>query len=152
MDTMRNQFAQRLAEIAFSYIGDNPEENLPKLLKWADTIDAKDDYKFVRECLCTILEHPKCNWYRFLIGLWDNVDPAMLKIQFTNLFQIVGQTNQKDFATESVDTLPWARLNSIIEEGNFLYSYCCGETFVRKDDLIRECETFADNQFLLSVG
>jgi hypothetical protein len=152
MGTTRNQFALRLSEIAFSYIGDNPGENLPKLLKWADTIDAKDEYKFVRDCLCAILEHPKCNWYRFLIGLWDNVDRAMLKMQFTNLFQIVGQTNQKAFSEEYVDTLPWERLNSIIEEGIFLYASSGGEWCFNKEDLIRECETFADCQLLLNVG
>ena len=113
MNKTRNQVTARLAEMALGYIGDNPEENLPRLLKWVDMIDTQNAYTDERDFIRNILGHPQGNWYRFIVGLWDDVDPEVRKVLFMNLFVnsvLLGRANQKELAQSLGCNLPWAIL------------------------------------------
>ena len=50
-------------EKAMNYISGNPEENLPKLLGWADVIDRDNKCKNQRDLFHKIADDPQNVWY-----------------------------------------------------------------------------------------
>jgi MoaA/NifB/PqqE/SkfB family radical SAM enzyme len=113
MGKMKNQLTAALAQVGMSYIGDDPEKNLPKLMAWVDKIDTKNAYKKQRDFVRGIINNPGSNWYNYIISLWKDIDPEVRKVLFTNFFinsVIIGRANQKDLSQEKNVNLPWAIL------------------------------------------
>lgn len=98
---------------AMGYIGDNPEENLPKLLNWLDVIGGKENFAGQKEIFRAILDDPTNNWHRFIMNLWRDVDNDVLKTVFKT-FGLNASLN--GFPTQLANrekydcNIPWAML------------------------------------------
>jgi len=68
---------------AMNYISGNPEKNIPKLLGWLDALGIKD-FESQSKVIHEVLDDPESNWYRFIMGIWDDVDNEVLKSVFRN--------------------------------------------------------------------
>lgn len=113
MSKMKNKLTAALAEVGMSYIGDDPEKNLPKLMAWVDKIDTKNAYKKQRDFVRNIIEDKDSVWHKYVISLWNDIDPEVRKVLFRNFFinsVVVGRANQKDLSEEKNVNLPWAIL------------------------------------------
>ena len=113
MGKTKNSVTAKLTEMALSYIGEDPEESLPKLMKWADRIDIKNSYLEQRNVFRSILEDKEGNWYQFILSLWEDLDPDIRKVFFQNFFVnsvLLGRANQKDLIEQHQCNLPWAIL------------------------------------------
>ena len=109
MGKLKNSITAAVAQIGMDYIGNDPEKNLPKLMAWVDKIDAKDAYKKQRDFVRSIINNPDSNWYKYIISLWNDIDPEVRKVMFTNFFinsVVVGRANQRDIAKEQDINLP----------------------------------------------
>ena len=68
---------------AMNYISNEPEKNIPKLLKWVDALGLKQ-FENQSKVIHGILDDPENNWYKFIMGLWNDIDNETLKVFFRN--------------------------------------------------------------------
>ena len=68
---------------AMNYISGNPETNIPKLLGWIDALGIKA-FEPHSNVFHEVLDDPENNWYKYIMGLWRNVDNDVLKAVFQN--------------------------------------------------------------------
>ncbi|WP_320127401.1 radical SAM protein [uncultured Sphaerochaeta sp.] len=163
MNKTKNQVTASLAEVALGYIGEDPEANLPKLLKWVDRIDSKDAYKGARDFLRDILDHPQGNWYKYIIGLWNDLDAEVRKVLFKNFFVnsvLIGRANQKDLAKTHGCNLPWAILMDPTSACNLHCTGCWAAEYGNKlnmdyatlDSIIRQGKDLGTYMYIYSGG
>lgn len=68
---------------AVNYITKNPEENLPKLLNWLDTL-GWTQMDEVSETLHKVVDDKENIWHKYIINLCQEIDLDVLKTFFTN--------------------------------------------------------------------
>ncbi len=166
---------------AMSYISGDPGKNLPKLLSLIENLGWDKNQTAVFH---KIIDDPDNVWYRYLMGLWRDIDNDVLKTIFVNLglnATLFGHPEQRANAEKYGCNIPWAilldptsacnlhctgcwaaeygnKLNLTYEEmdsivsqakalGCYFFLFTGGEPLVRKDDIIRLCETHSDCQF-----
>jgi MoaA/NifB/PqqE/SkfB family radical SAM enzyme len=163
MGKTKNQVTAKLASVALDYLGENPRENLPKLLNWADKIDTRDAYKGARDFIRNILDHPESNWYRYVLSLWDDIDTEVRKVLFRNFFVnsvLIGRANQKDLSAEYGCNLPWAILMDPTSACNLHCTGCWAAEYGNKlnmdydtlDSIIRQGRDLGTYMYIYSGG
>lgn len=113
MGKTKNKVTAVLTEIALRYIGEKPEDSLPKLMKWIDMVDTKNSFLEIRNSIRAILENTESNWYQFILSLWRDLNPEIRKIFFQNLIVnswLLGRANQQELIKKHQCNLPWAIL------------------------------------------
>lgn len=105
MKTTKQLLSQALMNEAFKYMADNPMENLPKLIDWAERIMLKKEYKQTAEMFRGIARDPSNNWNQ------------LIQRYFTEL----NQTTQRKFL---INYMVNAGLigNAIIEKSKIKYN------------------------------
>ena len=97
---------------AFSYIERNPEENLTKLMDWADRL-AGGGYAEQRASLRRVIEDKEFSTHRLMMSVFDDTDKSVLKATFNNFFingNIVGRPDQAESREKYGCPVPWAFL------------------------------------------
>ena len=183
--TMKENLQSFAAKQILHYLDEDPEKSLPKLLEWADKFDKDNTLPSQRRVFHNILENPDNNWYKLIMSLWSDIDPAVRMTFFENFIvntSLIGYGRQEKAAAEHNCNIPWAILmdptsacnlhctgcwaaeygnklnmsfetmDNIIRQGKelgtYMYIFSGGEPMVRKDDIIRLCETHPDCMFL----
>ena len=183
--TMKENLQSFAAKQILHYLDEDPEKSLPKLLEWADKFDKDNTLPSQRRVFHNILENPDNNWYKLIMSLWSDLDPAVRMTFFENFIvntSLIGYGRQEKAAAEHNCNIPWAILmdptsacnlhctgcwaaeygnklnmsfetmDNIIRQGKelgtYMYIFSGGEPMVRKDDIIRLCETHPDCMFL----
>ena len=96
---------------ALKYIEGNPEENIPKLMQWADRLAPSGYYESQRTAVRKAIEE-KDNWYQLILRLYE-LDPGVRKAFFQNLVvndSLRGTAIQNDNAEKHNCNIPWAIL------------------------------------------
>lgn len=99
-------------EHAFQYVYKDPEQNLLKLMDWADKF-AGDSFPTQRKVIRGILEDPSHPYYGYVMNLLHNVDPEVLKTLVVNFFinsNLVGWPKQEQYRQKYNCNIPWAIL------------------------------------------
>ena len=75
MDTS-NKAVRMGLKTAFSYLGKNPDENIPKLMKWTDRLagDGENSFKKHRDVIRNVINDSDCNMHKLIWSLWDDID------------------------------------------------------------------------------
>ena len=68
---------------AMNYISSEPEKNIPKLLRWVDALKL-ESFENQSKILHGVLDDPENNWYKYIMGLWEDIDNDILKVFFQN--------------------------------------------------------------------
>ena len=68
---------------AMNYISGDPEKNIPKLLRWVDALKV-ESFENQSRILHNVLDDPENNWYKYVMGLWQDIDNDTLKVFFQN--------------------------------------------------------------------
>ena len=68
---------------AMHYIAGDPEKNLPKLLHWVDALHVQS-FENQSRVLHEVLDNPENNWYKYIMGLWRDIDNDTLQVFFQN--------------------------------------------------------------------
>ena len=92
------------------YISGDPEKNLPKLLS---LIEGLGWDKRQAEVFRKILDSPDNVWYRYLMGLWRDIDNDILKATFRNFglnATLFGYAEQEKNREKYGCNIPWAIL------------------------------------------
>lgn len=135
-------------EQAFKYLYKDPEENLLKLMNWADKF-AGDEFesqrKIVREAM-TNPEHPYFGYIRHII---NDIDPHVMKTTAVNFFinaALAGWPKQEECRKKYECNIPWAILLDPTSACNLHCTGCWAAeygnklnlTFEEIDDIIRQ--------------
>ncbi len=111
-----NNMAMRLGmKTAFSYIGKDPDKNLPKLMKWVDRFagDGPDSFEAQRDAFRKVIDDPDNNMHKLIWSLWDDIDEDVLKTIFENLIintNLIGWPREEELKKKYNCNIPWAIL------------------------------------------
>lgn len=96
---------------ALKYIEGNPEENIPKLMSWADRLLPDGWYGRPRELINQAIDE-KSNWYQLILKLYE-LDPGVRKAFFQNFIfnaSLKGTALLNDSREQHGCNVPWAIL------------------------------------------
>ena len=150
-------------EKAMNYISGNPEENLPKLLGWADVIDRDNKWKNQRELFHKIADDPQNVWYQYIMNLYRDIDSKVLQTTFRNFLinaSVIGYPRQRKIEEKLDCNVPWAILMDPTSACNL---HCIGcwaaeygnklnMTYEEMDSIINQSNELGIYFFLYSGG
>jgi len=96
---------------ALKYIEGNPEENIPKLMSWADKLLPDGWYGTQRGLIQKAIDE-KSNWYQLILKLYE-LDPGVREAFFRNFIfnaSLKGTALQNDSREKYGCNVPWAIL------------------------------------------
>lgn len=148
---------------ALAYVGENPEENLPKLMDWADRFDRKDEFLSMRNIFRNILKNPSSNWYQLIMSLWTDIDPEVRKTFFENFIvntALLGYPKQIAAKEKYGCNIPWAILMDPTSACNLNCTGCWAAEYGNKlnmsyetlDSIIDQANELGTYMFLYSGG
>ncbi len=109
-----NRIVQFGAKQVFSYIGKDPEENLPKLMDWVDHFAPAGEKGFpAQRAVFRKAIEEKNNMYQLLIRLFKESDSEVLKVFFQNFLingNMEGWPKQEKLREQYGCNIPWAIL------------------------------------------
>lgn len=114
MDTS-NKVVRMGLKTAFSYLGKNPDENIPKLMKWTDRLagDGENSFKKHRDVIRNVINDPDCNMHKLIWSLWDDIDSHVLEKAFENFALnavLLGWKKEEELRKKYNCNIPWAIL------------------------------------------
>ncbi len=100
---------------AFSYIGKNPDKNMPKLMKWVDRFagDGPNSFEVQRDAFRKIINDPDNNMHKLLWSIWDDIDEDVIKTVFENFLinaNLIGWPREEELRAKYNCNIPWAIL------------------------------------------
>lgn len=148
---------------AFGYIAGNPEENLTKLMKWADDFDRAGNWKQQREFFHTIVDNQENTWHRYIISLYNDIDSKVLQATFKNFLinaSMIGYPKQREMEEKLDCNIPWAILMDPTSACNLKCTGCWAAeygnklnmTFEELDSVINQANELGTSFFLYSGG
>lgn len=98
---------------AYDYVKKDPEQNIPKVMGFLDTVLPQDVLGVQRNAIRQVVGDPQNNWYRLLMSLFTDIDDAVRRKLFENFV-----VNSAAIGTQVSDALkeqygcniPWAIL------------------------------------------
>ena len=114
MDTS-NKAVRMGLKTAFSYLGKNSDENIPKLMKWTDRLagDGENSFKKHRDVIRNVINDPDCNMHKLIWSLWDDIDSHVLEKAFENFALnavLLGWKKEEELRKKYDCNIPWAIL------------------------------------------
>ncbi|MER2054241.1 MAG: radical SAM protein [Clostridia bacterium] len=99
-------------EKAFNYLYKDPNENLKKMLKWAEKFSGKT-YKSQIDMIRDAVENPENAFHPYIEHLLERADPEVVKTIAVNFFineNMIGYPKQKELKEKYNCNIPWAIL------------------------------------------
>ena len=69
----------------YSYMEKDPETAMAKIVDLLDKLDVNNGIKKQRDVVREIVNNPDSVWYKYIMKLWKEIDPGVLRTVFTNL-------------------------------------------------------------------
>jgi hypothetical protein len=143
--------------MAWRYLEGDPEENLPKLLKFIESVDMAESSKEIREKIQEILITKESPWYEYLLSFWQDIDTSVFR-RFFNTCILNAYLTRKKKEAEQDCTIPWLiRMDNTCEEtirkgklsGTYVYCFTQKPNSKKtdKDALIALCLAHPDCAF-----
>jgi MoaA/NifB/PqqE/SkfB family radical SAM enzyme len=148
---------------ALNYISGNPEENLPKLQRWAEEFDRSGHWKNQLSAFREITEDPDNNWYKYIMGLYRDIDNDILKTVFKSFLinaSMIGYPRQRALEKKLGCNIPWAILMDPTSACNLRCTGCWAAEYGNKlnmsyetlDSIICQANELGTYFFLYSGG
>jgi len=150
-------------EKALKYISGNPEENLPKMLKWADELDRAGNWKEQIDMIRGVVDDSENNWHQYIMGLFRDIDNEVLQAIFRNFLinaSMIGYPAQRKKEEELGCNVPWAILLDPTSACNLHCTGCWAAEYGNKlnmsyeelDSIICQANELGTYFFLYSGG
>jgi len=147
---------------AMNYISSEPEKNMPKLLRWVDALKV-ESFENQSKILHDILDDPENNWYKFVMGLWDDIDNDILKVFFQNFglnANLLSYQKNMDLEAEHGCNIPMTMLIDPTSACNLKCTGCWAAEYGNQlnmpydtlNDLIRQGKELSIYFYLYSGG
>lgn len=111
--TYRERAVSAAAETAMRYIAGDPEENLPRLLHWAEAFDKNGVWERQLTLLRSVLGDRDSVWYQYVMQLYRDIDRAVLQRTFRNFLihaALLGYPKQRKLEEKLGCNIPWTLL------------------------------------------
>lgn len=152
-----------MLEKAVNYISENPKENLPKLMKWADEFDFTGNWKEQRKLFHTIVDDTENVWYQYIMRLYSDIDSKVLQTTFKNFIinaGMLGYPKQRKIEEKLDCNIPWAILMDPTSACNLQCTGCWAAEYGNKlnmtydelDSIINQANDLGTYFFLYSGG
>jgi MoaA/NifB/PqqE/SkfB family radical SAM enzyme len=99
-------------EKAFKYLYKDPDENLKKMLRWAEKFSGKT-YKSQIDMIRDAVENPENAFHPYIEHLLERADPEVVKTIAVNFFineNMIGYPKQQELKKKYNCNIPWAIL------------------------------------------
>lgn len=96
-----------------SYLDNNPEENVPKLIGWLRRLDRDGIYNNTYDMIDEFMKNPDNNWYKLIMSLYTDIDESVREKMFENFIvnsAIVGMQRKTKSEEKYNCNIPWAIL------------------------------------------
>lgn len=161
--TIKENIESFTVKQALGYIAGNPEQNLPKLLDWADKFDKGNNWETVRTVFRSVVNEPENNWNQYIMGLYRDIDNEVLKATFNNFLLnagMIGYPRQRKMEKELNCNIPWAILMDPTSACNLKCTGCWAAeygnklnmTYEEMDSIINQANELGTYFFLYSGG
>ena len=149
-------------EQAFRYLYKDPEQNLLKLMDWADKF-AKGEFAPQRAVLREVIENPDHPYHQYVLNLFRNVDEDVVKTIGANFFinaTLVGWSTQEEARRKYGCNVPWAILLDPTSACNLHCTGCWAAEYGNKlnlsfdeiDDIIRQGKELGVYMYIYTGG
>ena len=149
-------------EQAFRYLYKDPEQNLLKLMDWADKF-AKGEFAPQRAVLREVIENPDHPYHQYVLNLFRNVDEDVVKTIGVNFFinaNLVGWSTQEEARRKYGCNVPWAILLDPTSACNLHCTGCWAAEYGNKlnlsfdeiDDIIRQGKELGVYMYIYTGG
>ena len=163
--TMKEFAMSSVMKKALNYISGSPDENLPKLLGWAENLNRVSDGNWDKQLhvIREAVAYPENNWYQYVLSLYRDIDREVLKTTFQNFLihaTMIGYGRQRKLEEELDCNIPWAILMDPTSACNLNCTGCWAAeygnklnmTYEQLDDIIRQANELGTYFFLYSGG
>ena len=161
--SMRENIKGGAMKHVLGYLDGNPQENMSKLLAWADMFDRANLFPSQRKAFHSILDDPNGNWYRLIESLWTDIDSDVRKKLFENFFvnaSLVGMGRQGKAEKQCGCNVPWAILLDPTSSCNLKctgcwaadYNHALNLSYETIDDIIRQGKELGTFMYIYSGG
>ena len=143
-----------------SYMDKNPEENIPKIIKWLEkTGGVEAQTAAVKKAIAD----RDGNWYKLVMSLWSDIDNDVRKTIFENFIvnaTIVGGKRREKAMEKSGCNVPWAILMDPTSACNLQCTGCWAAEYGNKlnmnldelDDIIKQGKALGTYMYIYSGG
>jgi len=134
----RKAIGETLLKQGLKYLAGNPEENLPKLARWAESIAMDEKHREQARKARLVLSDPNNNWFRLTARLLRQTSPMVrnkLAINFFLNAGILGQPKQKEMGEKYGIHVPWAMLIDPTGRCNLRCQGCWAAEYDRSQDM-----------------
>lgn len=100
-------------DLAYAYLDSNPEKHMIKLLNLVDKLDRKKSIESQRKVFRDIIKDKDNNWYRFILGMWNDIDSGIRKAFFHNIIfnsTLLAKSKHDKYREQYNCNIPWAIL------------------------------------------
>jgi len=95
------------------YLESNPDENIPKLLKWVERLDVNNTLEGPLPTVKRQMADKNGVWYKFVKDLYTEIDPTVRKRIFENFIVnavVIGRDKKIQLREQEGCNIPWAIL------------------------------------------
>ncbi|HUM44093.1 MAG TPA: radical SAM protein [Fervidobacterium sp.] len=161
--TFKEQAASIIGSTVLNYLDKNPDENIPKLMKWWDKFDRDNFHEKQRKAIREIIEQPDNIWYRYIKSFWTDINPDVRKTLFKNLVVqtfFIGNRQQEESRKKYNCNIPWAILMDPTSACNLHCTGCWAAEYGNKlsldydtmDSIIRQGKKLGTYMYIYSGG
>ena len=149
-------------EKAFDYLYKDPDENLKKLLKWAEKFTGKM-YKNQIDMIRDAVENPENPFHAYIERILENADPEVVKTAAVNFFineNMIGWPKQRELKEKYNCNIPWAILLDPTSACNLHCTGCWAAEYGNKlnlsfeeiDDIINQGKALGVYMYIYTGG
>ncbi len=146
-----------------SYLDNNPEENVPKLIGWLRRLDRDGIYTNTYDMIDEFMKNPDNNWYKLIMSLYTDIDESVREKMFENFIvnsAIVGMQRKTKSEEKYNCNIPWAILMDPTSACNLHCTGCWAADYGNKlnmsyeqlDDIIEQGKKLGTYMYIYSGG
>lgn len=135
---IKKQALSAMVNLTYNYLDRNPEKHMLNLVKLFDKLDRKDNLKPQRDLIRKIIEDKDSNWYKYILDLWDEIDPGVRKTFFRNFLfnaSLMGGPKHRKLQKKYDCNIPFAILMDPTSACNLHCSGCWAAQYGNRQSL-----------------
>jgi MoaA/NifB/PqqE/SkfB family radical SAM enzyme len=164
---MNRTFKEKMQALAMnqvlSYLDEDPEKGLPKLIRWAEKFEKYGKNASLIKPFRTIINDPDNNWNVMIKSLWTDIDRDVFKVFFENFIvnaSLAASHQHEKYRQEHGCNIPWAILMDLTSACNLKCMGCWAADYGNKlnleyevlDDIIRQGKELGTYMYIYSGG
>ena len=161
--TLKDHATEMVGKAILGYLDQDPDTNIPKLMRWWDKIDRDNFHVKQREAIHAIVSDPQNIWYQYIRSFWTDIDPEIRKTLFKNLMVqtfFIGNRKQEENKRKYHCNIPWAILMDPTSACNLHCTGCWAAEYGNRlnmdydtlDSIIRQGTALGTYMYIYSGG